>query len=95
MNTAHPRPVVYESVHACIDHRADVENHWYWGPQSDGTEVCESNWIEFAECVQTLSCEDQGRHWDVPPTSDYPCKAEELEHLECSGDNPTPQEGGE
>ena len=93
-STTHPRQPIFESVDACIDQCADVDGGWYWGPQPDGTDICESDWLEFAECLQALSCEDQRLHWDAPPSSDYPCKVEEREHVECGVDHPTPQEGG-
>ena len=92
-NTTHPRQPIYESVDACIDQCADVEEGWHWGPQPDGTDACEDEWSDFANCLDGLTCEDQRQHWDALPTAEFPCKAERNAHTACGAQHPPLQDG--
>ena len=90
-NLAHP---AYESVDACVEACAGKESAWYWGHQDDGTDACVAEWDAYAGCLSSLSCEESLAHWGAPPTSDYPCKQEIMEHVQCGYDNLPPSEGG-
>lgn len=94
-NLTHPQFPVYDSLDVCIERCANEEAGWYWGRQEDGTDACVAEWDSYAACLSSLSCEGSLAHWGSPPTSEFPCKQELTEHLQCGYDNlPPSSEGG-
>ena len=60
-----------------------------WAPTDDGVDRCASEAIEYVDCIEQLTCEQQAAHFANDgliglPGSEDPCGAELRSSLECA-----------
>jgi hypothetical protein len=83
---ANPEDVLGRTVDGCIEDCAAAEpGGWSWGRQEDGTDACAEEWFVGADCIDTLTCEEQHRFFTKIPalSTDWPCKEETDATMHC------------